>query len=227
MELAEYWLRRPEPCNDLRTAEAFDRLLERALADGPECPIDYQLGAPKWQFLCHAADQANLVLHGSGDPGIGLFEPRQPADPLEFSSRCAVFAAVDGIWPMYYAILDRDRHPMMLLNSCVRVCSETGKPSDPYYFFSISDAALRQRPWRTGMVYLLPGDSFELQPQLTVGEGNKLVLPAVQEQYRDGDVGHLESPRADQAVTVVPPALAALRERLLLRADCVLGQLAR
>jgi hypothetical protein len=151
-----YWLRRPELRRDAGTVAAFDLLLGQALAGGPGRLIDYQLGVPKWQFLCHAAERANLVLHGSGDPGIGLFEPRQPADPLEFSSQRAVFAAVDGIWPMYYAILDRDRYPMMLCNSCIRVCPETGEPSDPYYFFSISDAALRQRPWRTGTVYLLP-----------------------------------------------------------------------
>lgn len=47
---------------------------------------------------------------------------------------------------------------------------------------------------------------------MAMGEGNELVLPAVQEQYRDGDVGYLESPRADQEVAVVPPSLAAGRE---------------
>lgn len=164
-----YWLRRPELCRDPGTAAAFDLLLNQALTCGPGRPIDYRLGVPKWQFLCHAAERANLVLHGSGDPGIGMFEPRQPADPLEFSSRRAVFAAVDGIWPIYYAILDHDRCPMMLCNSCVRVCSGVGEPSEPYYFFSISNAALRRRPWRTGMVYLLPGESFEIQPRFTAG----------------------------------------------------------
>ena len=170
MDLPGYWLRRPEMCTDHGTVAALDLLLDQALAGGPGRPIDYRLGVPKWQFLCRAAERADVVLHGSGDPGIGLFEPRQPADSLEFSSRHAVFAAVDGIWPVYYAILDRDRYPMMLCNACVRICPETSEPSDPYYFFSVSDTALRQRPWRTGTVYLLPGDSFEIQPQLAVGD---------------------------------------------------------
>lgn len=165
-----YWLRRPELCRDPGTVAAFDRLLDQALAVGPERPIDYRLGVPKWQFLTHAAERANLVMHGSGDPGIGLFEPRQPSDSNEFGNQCAVFAAVDGIWPIYYAILDRDRYPILSCNACARVCPDTGEPSDPYYFFSITDSALRQRPWRTGTVYLLPADSFEIQPPLTAGD---------------------------------------------------------
>lgn len=170
MDLPAYRLRRPELRSDPETEAAFDLILDQALAGGAERPIDYRLGVPKWQFLCHAAERGNLVLHGSGDPNIDLFEPRQPADPLEFRGRYAVFAATDGIWPIYYAILDRKGHPMMLCNSCVRVCSKTAEQGDPCYFFSISDTALRRRPWRTGTVYLLPGDTFELQPPLAVGD---------------------------------------------------------
>jgi hypothetical protein len=170
MDLPVYWLRRPELRPDRETVTAFDRLLAQALERGSERPIDYTLEMPRWQFLCHAVERANLVLHGSGDPDIRLFEPRQPADSLEFSSRRAVFGAVDGLWPMYYAILDRERHPMMLSNACVRLGSGTGALSDPYYFFSITDTALQRRPWRAGMVYLLPADSFEAQPPLAVGD---------------------------------------------------------
>lgn len=168
--MPHYWLRRPELRRDRETLAAVDRLLANALERGPDRPIDYTLDLPRWQFLCHAVERTNLVLHGSGDPGIERFEPRQPADTLEFSSRRAVFAAADGLWPMYFAILDRDRHPMMLCNSCVRLNEGTGQLSDPYYFFSISETALQRQPWRAGMVYLLPADSFEPQPPLAVGD---------------------------------------------------------
>ena len=157
---------------------AVDRLLDQGLENGSERPIDYTLDLPRWQFLCHAVERGNLVLHGSGDPGIGVFEPRQPADPLEFSSRCAVFGAVDGLWPMYYAILDREHHPMLLVNACVRVDSGSGALSDPYYFFSISETALQRRPWRAGMVYLLPAGQFEAQPPLPFGDSRVHVAQA-------------------------------------------------
>lgn len=133
---------------------------------GPDHPIDYKLDAPKWQFLCHAAERTGMVLHGSGNPDITQFEPRQPADTLEFSNQHAVFAATDGIWPMYYAILDRERHPtMMLCNSTIRIGSGD-QLSGPHYFFSISEWALKQQPWRSGTVYLLPADTFETQPAI-------------------------------------------------------------
>jgi hypothetical protein len=36
--------------------------------------------------------------------------------------------------------------------------------------FSISRSALPNRPWRSGTVYVLRGDTFELQPPLRFGE---------------------------------------------------------
>ena len=170
MELPPYWLSAPGPGPDRATVENFDELLARAVEHGPDRPIDYQLDAPKWQFLCHVADRADVVLHGSGDPDIRCFEPRQPADTLEFSNRRAVFAATDGIWPLHYATLDRDRHPgVRTLNACVRPGSADGRDGQlgaPAYFFSISRWALDRRPWRSGTVYLLPAAGFERQPPI-------------------------------------------------------------
>jgi hypothetical protein len=170
MQLPAYWLPRPESRIDGATTAAFDRLLDQALDRGPDQPIDYRLDAPKWQFLCHAADRTDLVLHGSGDPGIDRFEPRQADDTLEFSNRCAVYAATDGIWPMYFAILDRERHPMSLCNACIRIRSSDGRLGQPFYFFSISRPALEQQPWRAGTVYILPADTFETQPLIVADD---------------------------------------------------------
>jgi hypothetical protein len=52
-----------------------------------------------------------------GEANITRFEPRKPADRSEFRGRRAVFAAMDGIWPIYFASLDRDPRPMVLVNS--------------------------------------------------------------------------------------------------------------
>lgn len=60
--------------------------------------------------------RASFVLHGSGNPGIAEFVPRQPLDLTDFGSRLAVFAATDGLWPMFYAILDRDSMPLSMCN---------------------------------------------------------------------------------------------------------------
>ncbi|MFZ0216765.1 MAG: hypothetical protein WAM30_12600 [Candidatus Dormiibacterota bacterium] len=145
---------------DAATAAAFDDLLDRALAAPSGGSIDYPLAAPKWQFLCHVADRRGFVLHGSGRPDIARFEPRKADDVNEFGNQAAVYAAADGIWPIYFAVLDRDRFGIGIhLNSCVRV---PGEP-DPYYFFSVTRTALEREPWRSGTVYLLPRCGFEAE----------------------------------------------------------------
>lgn len=158
MQPSPYWLPRPHFDIDQETTDAFDQLLRETPPGGT---IDYGLTPPKWQFLCYAADHADIVLHGSGAADIERFEPRQPDDSLEFSNRLAVFAATDGIWPMFYAVLDRARYSLLMCNACIR--TETG---DPYYYFSITDSVLPHRPWRTGTVYLLPAAGFDRQPPI-------------------------------------------------------------
>lgn len=132
MELPSYWLARPPgPPPDPATVASFEGLLAEAMERGPDHPVDCRLRAPKWQFLCHVADRGGLVLHGSGDPDIRCFEPRQPGDTLDFSNRRAVFAATDGIWPLHYATLDRNLHPeVVTVNACVRLGSPDGGLSD-------------------------------------------------------------------------------------------------
>lgn len=168
MVLPDYWLTRPSVEFDERIATAFDELLNTTLSIGG-CPtIPYTLPWPKWQFLCHVADHHNIALHGSGDPNIALFEPRQSNDLNEFGNQKAVYAASDGLWAMFFAIVDRDR-VKSTINACVRLADETGEFLGPYYVFSISQSALPNQPWRTGTVYLLPRNTFTLQPSIAFG----------------------------------------------------------
>jgi len=130
------------------------------VAPGLGSTIEYTLPYPKWQFLCHIGDRHNLMLHGSGNPDITEFEPRKSTDVNAFGNRRAVYASSDGIWAMFFAIVDRQRPVTSLLNTCDRLIDASGG-SHPYYFFSINADALPGQPWRRGTVYLLPGDSFE------------------------------------------------------------------
>ena len=168
MILPDYWLTRPGVNFDERTQAAFDELLKATLDMGG-CPtIEFTLPWPKWQFLCHIADHHDIALHGSGDPNIALFEPRQSNDLSEFGNQKAVYAAADGLWAMFFAIVDRER-VMSITNACVRLADETGNFHGPFYVFSVSQAALPKQPWRTGTVYLLPRSTFTLQPSITFG----------------------------------------------------------
>src|SRR6218665_1803089 len=106
MSALPHWLAsRPPMPTDPAVLRSFDALFDAAVARGPESVIDYRLPAPRWQFICHLADTRDIVLHGSGNPEITRFEPRQPEDVSEFGNQNAVYAASDGLWPMYFAIL--------------------------------------------------------------------------------------------------------------------------
>jgi hypothetical protein len=168
MILPDYWLTRPSVEFDESAKEAFDELLNTTLSSG-ECPtIAFTLSWPKWQFLCHLADRHDIALHGSGDPNIALFEPRQSNDLNDFGNQKAVYAASDGLWAMFFAIVDRDR-VKSITNACVRLAEDTGTFHGPYYVFSVSQSALPNQPWRTGTVYLLPRRTFTVQSPMAFG----------------------------------------------------------
>jgi hypothetical protein len=168
MMLPDYWKTRPGVNLDERSQAAFDALLNTTLNTGG-CPaIQLTLPWAKWQFLCHIADHHDIALHGSGDPNIALFEPRQSNDLNDFGNQKAVYAAADGLWAMFFAIVDRER-VMSITNACIRLADETGALHGPYYIFSVSQSALASQPWRTGWVYLLPRRTFTAQPPLAFG----------------------------------------------------------
>ena len=170
MSLPSYFLPRPDAGLDRATQAAFESLYATQIECGKGGVVSYTLTAPRWQFLCWLADTKPLLLHGSGDGQIAEFEPRKSDDIDEFGNRCAVYAASDGIWPIYYAILDRQRRSMSLINGCFRVDDANGGLSEPFYYFSISADALRHQPWRNGWIYLLSRETFEQQHPLRAGD---------------------------------------------------------
>ena len=165
MQLPAYYLPRPPLDLAPATCAAFERLYDEAVRPGHGEVLDYTLSSPKWQFLCWLCDTQEVLLHGSGAPGIRVFEPRQSNDIEEFGNRRAVYAASDGIWPLYFAIVDRERYVRSLVNGCFRVLGPDGARGDPYYFFSINEDALPHQPWRAGTIYMLPRAGFEPQPR--------------------------------------------------------------
>jgi hypothetical protein len=168
MILPDYWQTRPSLNVDKTAQKAFDELLNATLKAGG-CPtIAFKLPWPKWQFLCHLGDHHDIALHGSGEPAIPLFEPRQSTDVNEFGNQKAIYAASDGLWAMFFAIVDRGRVGS-ITNACVRLTDELGTQHGPYYVFSVSQSALPDRPWRTGTVYLLPRSTFITQSPMPFG----------------------------------------------------------
>lgn len=160
MSWTRWALPRPGPEPGAAVRRAFDELYRRALAAGPTQPLHYDVDAPVWQFLCHLGDTGRVVLHGSGRDDITRFEPRQSDDLEPFGAQRAVYASSDGIWPLFFAVLDRARYRGTLVNTCAR----SGDERSPRYFFSLEHRQLGEAPWRPGAVYLLPPATFVPEP---------------------------------------------------------------
>ena len=144
---------------DARMCQAFDDLYARALAHtGSGVPsIAYTCPYPRYPFLNYLVDEHDLLVHGSNDPGLEVLEPRADSDNAGRIIH-AVFAASDGIWPMFFAILDRKPYPFSVHNGCRRVLDGAGGTRKRYYF---STSTLDDDPWTDGTMYVLPRDTFE------------------------------------------------------------------
>ena len=139
--------------------QAFERLFQDTPVGGL---IDYQIHYPKWQFLSWLCETKVLVLHGSQNLEIDVVEPRQARDVRAFSKQETIYATTDGIWVIYFAIIDRKNFTgLSLFNSCLQVRIAADQWSNPLYFFSVSQFAMVQNPWCEGMVYILPRQAFE------------------------------------------------------------------
>ena len=167
--LPDYWMPLPGPALTPAEQALCNETFEAMRAHGSESPFDYRLSIPKWQFLCHITAQHQVALHGSNNPNITALTPRHASDLHEFGAQNAVYAAGDGIWPMYFAIVDRTR-VHTLINACIWVTYPDGHEVGPLYMFSISRHAKPQFPYVAGTVYLLPAATFKAEPPGQFGE---------------------------------------------------------
>jgi hypothetical protein len=169
--LPDYWMERPLLEPDDETDAAVEEFLSLAYAREADVPIDadpilHARSVARWHFLCGVAERREIAFHGTGDPAIESFEPREPIDFAPFGNQKAVFATTDPIWAMFYAIVDRDRYRLTLNNGCILVTGADGG-EQPYYYFSVTDGVRPDEPWRTGYVYFLPAETFVAQPRAT------------------------------------------------------------
>ena len=163
-------MERPPLSVDDATHAAVDEFFSVVQPEGADGPVDVdpivhgEAGVTPWHFLCGLAERREIAFHGTGDPRIQSFEPREPIDFAPFGAQRAVFATTDPIWAMFYAIVDRDRYRLTLNNGCILLMDADGGRDLPYYYFSVTGGALHERPWLTGYVYLLPAETFVAQP---------------------------------------------------------------
>lgn len=174
MQALDFLLPRPPFDLPADKQSQFETLFD---ATPPGGWVDYRLPHPKWQFLSYLCQSRNLVLHGSQNLEIKEVEPRAANDTRAFSAQNAIYATTDGIWVIYFAIVDRRRFAhLSLFNSCLDIHVSPEQIVGPLYFFSITHAALLQDPWCEGAIYILPRDGFEREPAQTM-MGVEIVFP--------------------------------------------------
>jgi hypothetical protein len=131
----------------------FDEILEQGRRGGL---IDYRLETPKQEFLSYLVHTRGHLLHGTDLPDL---EEVTPMVATDYDARRleAVFATSDGIWPLFFATLDRGRAGS-LWNGCYQV--RRGSVLHRHYFFFTQADPRDETIWRDGVVYVLPREPF-------------------------------------------------------------------
>ncbi|MCJ8007848.1 hypothetical protein ACFFF5_11730 [Lederbergia wuyishanensis] len=132
---------------------AFNHLFESSCKKVDKL-ITYNLAIPKIKFLYYLTKNKRIILHGSNNKEIDKFEPRQQT-LYNGELATAIFATKDPIWPVFYAILDKEKIVGNIRNGSI---STNGKKY--FHFYSITKPTLLNKPWTTGMIYILAEDSF-------------------------------------------------------------------
>jgi hypothetical protein len=110
------------------------------------------IDVPAHELLTHLVERHGLLLHGSNDTELETLEPR-PARDFGTSIE-AVVACDDGIWPIFYAVVARDR-----VDGVFTACLHLGRRR--FYMFRVFGADPKaETTWREGVVYALPRDGF-------------------------------------------------------------------
>lgn len=162
--------------------EAFEVLYGEVIAPAEGREMEYVLPHPKWQFLQWLVEAHEIILHGSNEMAIEVFKPsRNGFDANPHGNHRAIYGTNDGIWPMFFAVLDKPNYRGSMRNG---VWWEDADGTDldfdasrlpdgarKWYRFSLNRDELPNKPWREGMIYILPRRTFQ---QLQDRDGRRI-----------------------------------------------------
>lgn len=155
---------------------AFEALLDQALRQGGDEYVPYGLPFPLWEFVRFLIDQDTYIFHSSGRTDLTELRPERQSmelsDETGRGNMAAVYGTHDGLWSMFFAVIDRDNLRGSIRNG-VLTFLDTDGVEVPVYNFSINRDELDKRPYRSGALYLLPRESFvrlELLPGVLSNE---------------------------------------------------------
>jgi hypothetical protein len=152
-----HFLKVPELDLPIQTMEEFERIYSNDISKGNGDYIEYTSSYPKYLFLHYIVEKKDVLVHGSNHKNIEIFEPREQ---LLFTGKPvkAVFAASDGIWPMFFAVINRSEYVGSLRNACFTL--QTKKGIQRFYYFSVNEE-FKGELWRDGCIYIMPKHFFK------------------------------------------------------------------
>lgn len=144
----------PRVALDSARRATFEELIAAARAgdgtvDAAACPY------PLHELLTYLVLEHGLLLHGSNDASLTVLEPRPARD---FATELlAVVACDDGIWPIFYAVVARDR-----VHGVFTACMHLGRPPRlrRFYMFALGGDPGSSTSWTQGVIYALPRGGF-------------------------------------------------------------------
>jgi hypothetical protein len=161
--------------------DAMDALVTRARAEGGSIDAS-AAGVSAHELLTHLVVRHGLLLHGSNNTELEVIEPRPARD---FGTHVeAVVAADDGIWPLFYAVVSRDR-----VDGVFTACTHLGRRPRPrrfYVFRLLGGDPNDETSWTRGAVYAMTRDGFRREWGNEWLATNK-VTPVLRVLVRPGD----------------------------------------
>ena len=142
---------------------AFEALYERSLGK----QVVYDLPYPKVEFMRYLVEKKGLFMHGTHLMDLEVLKPlRTSIDAADSGNVSGVYADLGYIRPIYFAVVDRARcfglsNGFFDLDEEGNVLRGEERGFDRrHYKLAIGVNGVMRDPWREGMVYALPPDSF-------------------------------------------------------------------
>ncbi|MDP2623751.1 MAG: hypothetical protein Q8Q29_08140 [Actinomycetota bacterium] len=122
---------------------------------------------PLHSFVQWLSRRDEVIFHGSNRTDIEEFMPRRESMELDndggSGNLSAVYGTHDGLWAMFFAVIDRSSLRGSIRNGVGMYESAAGDRLDRYRF-SVDQRSLIRRPFTPGMLYMFPRDRFERIP---------------------------------------------------------------
>lgn len=145
---------------------AFQQLLDALLANPNGDWIPYNLPYPKHEFIQFLMERDLFIFHGSNKQDIETFAPIRTSvelyDKRGIGNLPAIYGTHDGLWAMFFAIVNRGQLRGSIRNGVTYFHNRAGEQL-PIYNFSINQEQLPEKPWTDGALYFFPRDKFERQ----------------------------------------------------------------